>query len=173
MPYLMALPASIPSGICKASHTTKMVHAWVIEGRIALRIVSSFPAECDQNALNAVKSTVTFCPTPDDQIDTRDLDMAFTGKVVAYYRISTAHQGIGGLGIEAQRHAIANYLNGGDWEIVAEFVEVESGRHSDRPELQKALTKASVHKCPIVVAKVDRLTRNVGFLSRLLDAGVD
>ncbi len=99
--------------------------------------------------------------------------MAFTGKVVAYYRVSTNKQGKSGLGIDAQRHAVATYLNGGDWEIIAEFVEVESGRNSDRPELQKALAKARVHKCPIVVAKVDRLTRSVGFLSRLLDAGVD
>jgi DNA invertase Pin-like site-specific DNA recombinase len=100
--------------------------------------------------------------------------MAFTGKVIAYYRVSTAHQGKGGLGIEAQRTAVQTYLNGGgDWEIIAEFTEVESGRRSDRPELQKALAKARVHKCPIVVAKVDRLTRSVAFLSKLLEANVD
>ena len=100
--------------------------------------------------------------------------MAFTGKVVAYYRVSTAHQGKVGLGIEAQRSAVQTYLNGGgDWEIIAEFTEVESGRRSDRPELQKALAKARVHKCPIVVAKVDRLTRSVAFLSKLLEANVD
>src|SRR6516164_11569002 len=100
--------------------------------------------------------------------------MAFTGKVIAYYRVSTAHQGIGGLGIEAQRAAVQAYLNGGgDWEIIAEFTEVESGRRSDRPQLQKALAKARVHKCPIVVAKVDRLTRSVAFLSKLLEANVD
>jgi DNA invertase Pin-like site-specific DNA recombinase len=92
-------------------------------------------------------------------------------KFVAYYRVSTRQQGIGGLGIDAQRAAVKRYLDGG--KIVAEFTEVESGKRADRPELQKALEKARLYKCPIVVAKVDRLTRSVSFLSQLLDAGVD
>lgn len=95
------------------------------------------------------------------------------GGFVAYYRVSTAKQGASGLGIEAQREAVARHLNGGDWTIVAEFTEVESGRKSDRPELDRALAAARVHRAPLIVAKVDRLTRSVGFLSRLLDAGVD
>ena len=74
--------------------------------------------------------------------------------------------------MEAQR-AVANYPNGGEWRIVAEFTEVESGRRSDRPELDKALAAARLHRCPLVVSKVDRLTRSVAFLSRLLEAGVD
>ena len=81
--------------------------------------------------------------------------------------------GQSGLGIEAQRQAVATYLNGGNWRIVGEFVEVESGRRSDRPELDKALATARVRQVPLVVAKVDRLTRSVAFLSRLLEAGVD
>jgi DNA invertase Pin-like site-specific DNA recombinase len=92
---------------------------------------------------------------------------------VAYYRVSTDRQGKSGLGLEAQRAAVANYLNGGDWRIIAEFTEVESGRRSDRPELDKALGAARLHRCPLVVSKVDRLTRSVAFLSRLLEAGVD
>jgi len=96
-----------------------------------------------------------------------------TGGFVAYYRVSTGKQGRSGLGIEAQRQAVANYLNGGKWRIVGEFTEVESGRRSDRPELDKALAAARVRQVPIVVAKVDRLTRSVAFLSRLLEAGVD
>src|ERR1700686_185306 len=99
--------------------------------------------------------------------------MASDGKFVAYYRVSTERQGRSGLGLEAQRAAVANYLNGGDWRIVAEFTEVESGRRSDRPELDKALAAARLHRCPLVVSKVDRLTRSVAFLSRLLEAGVD
>ena len=99
--------------------------------------------------------------------------MASTGKFIAYYRVSTDKQGRSGLGLEAQRQAVANYLNGGEWEIIAEFTEVETGKRSDRPQLQKALAKARVHKCPIVVAKVDRLTRSVAFLSKLLEANVD
>jgi DNA invertase Pin-like site-specific DNA recombinase len=74
--------------------------------------------------------------------------------------------------VAAQREAVSNYLNGGDWRIIGEFTEVESGRRSDRPELEKALAAARVHRVPLVVAKVDRLTRSVAFLSRLLEAGV-
>src|SRR6185437_16450457 len=99
--------------------------------------------------------------------------MVSHGGFIAYYRVSTAKQGRSGLGLAAQRQAIAGYLNGGDWKIVREFTEVESGRRSDRPELDKALAAARVRRVPVVVAKVDRLTRSVAFLSRLLEAGVD
>ena len=96
-----------------------------------------------------------------------------TGKFVAYYRVSTGRQGKSGLGIEAQREAVKTYLNGGDWTIVDEYTEVESGKRSDRPALDKALASARVHRASLVVSKVDRLTRSVAFLSRLLEAGVD
>lgn len=99
--------------------------------------------------------------------------MAHSGKFIAYYRVSTARQGRSGLGLDAQKAAVAAYLNGGDWKIVDEFVEVESGKRSDRPELDKALAAARLRRLPLIVSKVDRLTRSVGFLSRLLDAGVD
>jgi DNA invertase Pin-like site-specific DNA recombinase len=99
--------------------------------------------------------------------------MASNGKFVTYYRVSTARQGKSGLGIDAQRAAVAMYLNGGDWQIVAEFTEVESGRRSDRPALEQALAAARLHRAALVVSKVDRLTRSVAFLSRLLEAGVD
>jgi DNA invertase Pin-like site-specific DNA recombinase len=95
------------------------------------------------------------------------------GGFIAYFRVSTSRQGKSGLGLEAQRQAVTNYLNGGNWRIIAEFTEVESGRHAGRPELDKALTAARVRKVPVVVAKLDRLTRSVAFLSRLLEAGVD
>lgn len=99
--------------------------------------------------------------------------MISSGKFVAYYRVSTARQGKSGLGLEGQRAAVATYLNGGDWSIVAEFTEVETGKRSDRPALDQALAAARLHRCPLVVSKVDRLTRSVAFLSRLLEAGVD
>jgi DNA invertase Pin-like site-specific DNA recombinase len=99
--------------------------------------------------------------------------MVSHGGFIAYYRVSTGKQAKSGLGIEAQRQAVANYLNGGDWRIVAEFTEVESGKRSDRPALDKALAAARLRQVPLVVAKVDRLTRSVAFLSRLLEAGVD
>ncbi len=95
------------------------------------------------------------------------------GVFIAYYRVSTAKQGASGLGLEAQRKAVADYLNGGHWRIAAEFTEVESGRKAARPELEKALAAARLHKAPLIVAKLDRLTRSVAFLSRLLDAGVE
>ena len=95
------------------------------------------------------------------------------GGFVAYYRVSTARQGRSGLGLDAQRVAVADYLNGGNWKIIGEFTEVESGRRSDRPELDRALSLARVHRAPLVVAKVDRLTRSVAFLSRLLESGAD
>jgi DNA invertase Pin-like site-specific DNA recombinase len=95
------------------------------------------------------------------------------GGFIAYYRVSTDKQGRSGLGIEAQQAAVANYLNGGKWHIVDSFTETESGKRADRPELDRALAAARLHKAPLVVAKVDRLTRSVAFLSRLLEAGVD
>lgn len=91
---------------------------------------------------------------------------------VAYYRVSTVKQGASGLGLAAQRSAILAYLNAGG-KIVAEFTEVESGRKSKRPALEQALSAARVRRIPIVVAKVDRLTRSVAFLSQLLESGVD
>jgi DNA invertase Pin-like site-specific DNA recombinase len=96
-----------------------------------------------------------------------------TGKFVCYYRVSTKRQGRSGLGLEAQRAAVTAYLNGGDWQIVSEHTEVESGRNADRPVLEQALAAARLHQATLVVAKVDRLTRSVAFLSRLLEAGVD
>jgi DNA invertase Pin-like site-specific DNA recombinase len=75
--------------------------------------------------------------------------------------------------MEAQREYVKTYLNGGDWRILTEFTEVESGKRSDRPQLDQALAAARLHRVPLVVSKVDRLTRSVSFLSRLLDAGVD
>jgi DNA invertase Pin-like site-specific DNA recombinase len=95
------------------------------------------------------------------------------GKFVAYYRVSTGRQGKSGLGIEAQREAVKTYLNGGDWQIVDEFTEVETGKSSDRPALENALAAARLHRASLVVSKVDRLTRSVVFLSRLLEAGVE
>lgn len=95
-----------------------------------------------------------------------------TGKFVSYLRVSTLKQGKSGLGEEAQREAIANFLNGGKWELVAEFREIESGKRSDRPELAKALSLCRLHRATLLVAKLDRLARNVAFISALMEAGV-
>jgi DNA invertase Pin-like site-specific DNA recombinase len=95
------------------------------------------------------------------------------GEFISYLRVSTTRQGISGLGLEAQRQAVESYLNGGNWKVVAEFVEVESGKNSDRPELVKALASARLRRIPLIVANVSRLTRSLAFLSRLLEAGAD
>jgi DNA invertase Pin-like site-specific DNA recombinase len=96
-----------------------------------------------------------------------------TQKFVSYLRVSTARQGQSGLGIEAQRSSVTNYLNGGSWKLVGEFVEVESGKNNNRPELQKALSACRIHNATLVVARLDRLARNAHFLLGLKEAGVD
>jgi DNA invertase Pin-like site-specific DNA recombinase len=96
------------------------------------------------------------------------------GKWVAYYRVSTDRQGESGLGLEAQRRAVADYLNGGSWTLAAEYTEVESGKRSDnRPQLTAALAACKRLKAKLIVAKLDRLSRNVGFICALLNSGVE
>ncbi len=94
-------------------------------------------------------------------------------KFMSYLRVSTTRQGISGLGLEAQRKTVGDFLNGGAWELLAEFVEVESGRAADRPELARALANCRITASTLIVANVSRLTRSVSFLSKLLDAGVE
>src|SRR4051794_3984608 len=96
-----------------------------------------------------------------------------TRRFVAYYRVSTDKQGRSGLGLEAQRAAVREYLTSKGWPPVAEFVEVESGRKSDRPELAKALDRCRLCKATLVIAKLDRLARNAAFLLSLRDAGIE
>jgi DNA invertase Pin-like site-specific DNA recombinase len=95
-----------------------------------------------------------------------------TGKFIAYYRVSTNKQGRSGLGLEAQREAVSGYLNGGRWTLVSELTEIESGKRSDRPELAKALSLCRLHRATLLVAKLDRLARNVAFVSALMESGV-
>lgn len=92
-------------------------------------------------------------------------------KVVAYYRVSTEGQGRSGLGLEAQREAVEALCRRRDWQIIAEFTEVESGRRNDRPELYAALKRAKVTGSRLVIAKLDRLSRNVAFLAALQESG--
>jgi DNA invertase Pin-like site-specific DNA recombinase len=94
------------------------------------------------------------------------------GKCVAYYRVSTKRQGDSGLGLEAQRHAVQSFLGSGHGSLIAEFTEVESGRQDQRPKLHEALKLCRVTGSKLVVAKLDRLSRNLGFLVSLQEAGV-
>jgi DNA invertase Pin-like site-specific DNA recombinase len=98
---------------------------------------------------------------------------AHQGKFVAYFRVSTDKQGRSGLGLEAQREAVLTYLDGGRWSLVQEFVEVESGKRNDRPELAAALAACKKHKARLIIAKLDRLSRNLAFIATLMDSGVE
>src|SRR5215831_7551988 len=95
------------------------------------------------------------------------------GKFVSYYRVSTDKQGRSGLGLDAQKTAIADRLDGGRWQIVGEFIEVESGKRASRPQLDAAITACEKHNAKLIVAKLDRLSRNVSFLLKLIESGVD
>lgn len=96
-----------------------------------------------------------------------------TGKYVAYYRVSTGKQGRSGLGLDAQEQTVRDRLNGGDWVLVKEFTEIESGRVAHRPELVKALAMCRVMGAKLIVANVSRLTRNPDFMSTLVAADVE
>jgi DNA invertase Pin-like site-specific DNA recombinase len=102
---------------------------------------------------------------------------AHKGDFVAYYRVSTQKQGQSGLGLQAQREAVAQYLNGGDWQLLAEFTEVETGKGSNalakRPQLQQAIAYSKKHRATLLIAKLDRLARNVHFVSSLMESKVD
>jgi DNA invertase Pin-like site-specific DNA recombinase len=94
-------------------------------------------------------------------------------RVVLYYRVSTARQGRSGLGLEAQRHSVEEFLRGSGMAVVAEHTEVESGTRNSRPQLQLALASCRIHRATLLVAKLDRLSRNASFLLQLRDSGVE
>jgi DNA invertase Pin-like site-specific DNA recombinase len=94
-------------------------------------------------------------------------------RFIAYYRVSTDRQGRSGLGLEAQQKAVRDYLNGGAWELLGEFVEVESGKTADRPELARALDACRRHRAKLVIAKLDRLSRNLAFIATMMESGVE
>ena len=94
------------------------------------------------------------------------------GKVVAYERVSTARQGASGLVLQTQRTTIDAYAASRWAEVLARFIEVESGKRADRPELARALHLAKVTGATLVIAKLDRLSRNAAFLLTLRDSGV-
>jgi DNA invertase Pin-like site-specific DNA recombinase len=93
-----------------------------------------------------------------------------SNKRIAYYRVSTTAQGVSGLGLEAQCKAVRDF-NGG--VLIEEYTEVESGKKNDRPQLEAALAACRKHKATLLVAKLDRLSRNASFLLKLRDSKVD
>lgn len=98
-----------------------------------------------------------------------------SGKFVAYYRVSTSKQASSGLGLDAQKAAVSVYLNGGEWNLLAEFMETESGtkKGNGRPQLAKALETCRIHGATLIIAKLDRLYRNVAAQSALMESGVE
>jgi DNA invertase Pin-like site-specific DNA recombinase len=94
------------------------------------------------------------------------------GKFVSYLRVSTDKQGRSGLGLEAQRKAVEDFLNGGRWTLLEEFVEVESGSRDGRPKLAEGLALCRLHGATLVIAKLDRLSRDAHFLLGLQKANV-
>jgi DNA invertase Pin-like site-specific DNA recombinase len=95
------------------------------------------------------------------------------GRWVSYLRVSTGRQGRSGLGLEAQRKAVDDFLNGNDDKVIKEFVEVESGKKSDRPILVDAIKACRLYGAKLVIAKIDRLSRDAHFLLGLEKAGID
>ena len=100
-----------------------------------------------------------------------------TGNFISYYRVSTQKQGQSGLGLEAQKNSVVNYLNGGNWNLIQEFTEIETGKGADaldrRPQLKAAIDACKKQKATLVIAKLDRLARNVHFISGLIETGID
>ncbi len=96
-----------------------------------------------------------------------------TNQIIAYYRVSTKKQGASGLGLEGQKATVSDFANRNGATVVYAYTEVESGKRKDRPELAKAIAHARRNKATLVVAKLDRLARNVAFLSALMESGAD
>jgi len=99
--------------------------------------------------------------------------MKITLKIIAYYRVSTKRQGASGLGLDAQQAAVEAFAKANGGRIVAAYREIETGKRADRPELAKAIAHARLAKATLVVAKLDRLARNVQFTATLLNSGVE
>ena len=92
---------------------------------------------------------------------------------IAYFRVSTDRQGRSGLGLEPQRAAVLNHLAGVGGILRGEFTEIESGKRNDRPQLAAAIASAKKAKATLIIAKLDRLARNVHFISGLMESGAD
>lgn len=99
------------------------------------------------------------------------------GDFIAYYRVSTSKQGDSGLGLEAQKEAVKRYLNGGTWKLLEEFTEIETGKGSNalsrRPHLREAMALCQKKGATLIIAKLDRLARNVHFVSGLIESKVN
>ena len=94
-------------------------------------------------------------------------------EAIAYYRVSTERQGKSGLGLDAQKQAVHGFTGVNDYKLVAEFIEIESGKNSKRPVLHDTLAACKERNATLLIAKLDRLGRSVAFISRQMEAGLD
>lgn len=94
-------------------------------------------------------------------------------KAITYYRVSTERQGASGLGLDAQKQAVQEFANANNFMLTSEYIEVESGKKSNRPVLLEALSACKGERATLLIAKLDRLGRNVAFISKLMEAGID
>ena len=94
-------------------------------------------------------------------------------RFVTYFRVSTDRQGRSGLGLDAQREAVSQFLVGRGATVIAEFVEVESGGNDERPKLRDALDACQRGKATLLIAKLDRLARSVAFVAGLMDGDTE
>lgn len=94
-------------------------------------------------------------------------------KAITYYRVSTVRQGESGLGIDAQVKAVRDFAKANDYTLEEEYIEIESGKKNSRPMLKKALHQCKRKQVTLIVAKLDRMSRNVSFISDLMESGVD
>jgi DNA invertase Pin-like site-specific DNA recombinase len=94
-------------------------------------------------------------------------------RFIAYFRVSTDRQGRSGLGLDAQREAVLRHVGSNRGELIGEFCEIESGKRNDRPQLSAAIAATKKAKATLIIAKLDRLARNVYFVSGLIESGVD
>jgi hypothetical protein len=124
-------------------------------------------AEADVRRTISGKSSTANLPMPIEQgkpVETRLGRAMADGKWISHLRVSTDRQGKSGFGIEAQRSAVGDYLSGGNWSLVKEFVEVESGKRTDRSMLAEAIKACRIYGAKLVIAKLDRLSRDAHFL---------
>ena len=94
-------------------------------------------------------------------------------RFVGYFRVSTDKQGRSGLGLDAQQEAVSRFVQARSSKLISEIVEIESGTRADRPMLAEALRLCRVHRATLLIAKLDRLARNVAFISNLMESGVE
>ena len=150
-----------------------MDHHWAVLSAAAGDYGPIRSLSCQKNDLQAVRNLKHELDILEHERKSWSMNTKHSGRYIAYYRVSTARQGRSGLGLEAQRQAVSEHLNGGNWKLVGEYTEVESGKRCDRPKLAEALKACRLQGAKLIIAKLDRLARNVAFISNLMEAKVE